>query len=111
VPGSLIGVFKDIDVTATTTVLHPGDTVVLYTDGVTDVAPPHGLGTDELIELVGQAVAETRSAAQLADRLHAELSAILAIDERDDDIALLILRLPVARSYAPLRSGELSPSR
>jgi PAS domain S-box-containing protein len=92
--GSLIGVFDQIDTTTTTTTLRPGDVVVLYTDGVTDVSPPHALDDDEFGALVGQAATETATAEQLADRLHAELSSILPIDRRHDDIALLILRVP-----------------
>jgi serine phosphatase RsbU (regulator of sigma subunit) len=95
--GSLIGVFDDIDVTTTALVLGPGDTVVLYTDGVTDVAPPHGLTTEEFAAMVGRAAAEASSAEELADRLRAELSVILPISERNDDIALLILRLPAPK--------------
>jgi serine phosphatase RsbU (regulator of sigma subunit) len=94
--GSLIGVLEDIDVTTTTVTLLPGDTVVLYTDGATDVSPPHGLTDAALAELVEGAAAETASADALADRLHVELSRILEITERTDDIALLILRLPPA---------------
>jgi serine phosphatase RsbU (regulator of sigma subunit) len=95
-PGSLIGVFDDIDVTTTTTVLHPGDSVVLYTDGATDVPPPHDLAPEEFAGLVAAAVAVSGSAQETADQLQRGLSAILGIDERDDDIALLIFRVPVS---------------
>lgn len=92
--GTLLGLFDEITTTTTTTSLEAGDTIVLYTDGATDVAPPHGLTTEELVRLVGLAAEHARSAEQLADRLHADLSSILPIQERHDDIALLILRLP-----------------
>jgi PAS domain S-box-containing protein len=95
VPGSLVGVFDDIHVTPTVTPLHPGDTLLLYTDGITDVRPPYGLNPDQLDDLVGRAVASTTTAEELADRLHSDLSDILPITDRKDDIALLILRLPV----------------
>jgi PAS domain S-box-containing protein len=92
--GSLIGVFDEIVTTTTTTTLHPGDSVVLYTDGVTDVSPPYALDDDEFASLIGIASAATSTAEQLANRLHAELSSILPIEKRHDDIALLILRVP-----------------
>jgi PAS domain S-box-containing protein len=92
--GSIIGVFDDIQTTTTTTTLHPGDVVVLYTDGVTDVSAPYALDDEEFGALVGTAVVQTSTAEQLADRLHAELSSILPINKRHDDIALLILRVP-----------------
>jgi serine phosphatase RsbU (regulator of sigma subunit) len=88
-------VFDDIHVTPTVTPLHPGDTLLLYTDGITDVRPPYGLNPDQLDDLVGRAVAGTTTAEELADRLHSDLSDILPITDRKDDIALLILRLPV----------------
>lgn len=92
-PGSLLGVFDGLNVTTTTTSLHSGDTVVLYTDGVTDVAPPNGLTPQELSHLIGRISAETGSAEETADSLHAALSSVLPLDKRDDDIALLILRV------------------
>jgi serine phosphatase RsbU (regulator of sigma subunit) len=90
--GSVIGVFDDVDTTTTTITLQPGDVVVLYTDGVTDVSPPYALDDEEFGKLIRGAAAETSTAEQLADRLHAELSSILPIENRHDDIALLILR-------------------
>jgi serine phosphatase RsbU (regulator of sigma subunit) len=67
--------------------------VVLYTDGVTDVPPPHHLSAERFTQLVGEAAAACSTADRIADWLHAELSDILAIDSRTDDIALLVLRV------------------
>ena len=92
--GMLIGVFDEITVTATTVELGPGDGIVLYTDGVTDVAPPYALTDDELVALVGGAAAHAESADALADRLESALGAILPLGQRHDDIALLVLRVP-----------------
>jgi len=94
VPGSLIGVLERIHVAVTTVELHPGDTVVLYTDGATDVAPPNAITTGQFTDMVERASRATTSAEQLVDRLHTELSTALPIDDRGDDIALLVLRLP-----------------
>jgi phosphoserine phosphatase RsbU/P len=91
--GSLIGALPDIDVATTTALLYPGDVAVLYTDGVTDVAPPNDITDQRFGQLVARAALETSSADELTDRLQTELSSILAIDKRDD-IALMILRLP-----------------
>jgi serine phosphatase RsbU (regulator of sigma subunit) len=92
--GSLIGVFPQINLTTTTVDLEPGDTVVLYTDGATDLAPPHGFSASEFTAFVRTAAEGATSAEELADRLHAGLSSVLPIEERGDDIALLILRFP-----------------
>ena len=91
--GTLIGVLNDIDVTASTVELAPGDAVVLYTDGVTDVPPPHSIEDDDLIALVARAASQTSTAESFADRLEAELTAILPLEGRGDDIALLVLRV------------------
>ncbi len=91
-PGSLIGVFDELKVETVPVHLDVGDRIVLYTDGVTDVAPPHDLGADQLIELIGRASAKAESADDLAAAISDALAAILPIEERNDDIALLVLR-------------------
>jgi len=91
--GTLIGVFDEVKVTSTVHELAPGDVVVLHTDGATDVAPPHGLTADQFAALVAAAAADARGAEEVADRLQEQLEAILPIDERDDDIALVVLRV------------------
>ena len=90
--GTLIGVLDDIQVTATIVDLAPGDSIVLYTDGVTDVPSPYAIEDDALVELVARAATQTSTADALADRLEAELMAILPLERRGDDTALLILR-------------------
>ena len=91
--GSLIGVFDEIDVTTTTVELRAGDTIVLFTDGATDVPPPHGLTEREFTDVVARACVGADSAEDIAERLHLSLSSILNIDDREDDIALLIVRV------------------
>ena len=92
-PGSLLGVFEDITGTVDELRLAPGDCVVLYTDGATDLPPPHGLDEAAFTALVERA-GGCRSANDLADRIQTELETILPFTRRDDDIALLILRVP-----------------
>ncbi|MEA2459783.1 MAG: hypothetical protein QOC95_2755, partial [Thermoleophilaceae bacterium] len=53
-PGTLMGVFADPTVVETEVELAPGDTVLLYTDGVTEAGPTGGeIGDDGLAELLG----------------------------------------------------------
>jgi PAS domain S-box-containing protein len=93
-PGTLIGAFNLLHTTETTAVrLLPGDTVVLYTDGATDVPDPDGLSAEEFQDLVAGAVGGADSAEMVADRLHEQLSSIRPIEQRSDDIALLVLRV------------------
>ena len=87
----MLGLLPDAKSYTYSTELVAGDTVVLYTDGATDVRPPHGLTTERLEELVARSASAAPYAAGVADRLGHELSAILPISERNDDIALLVL--------------------
>ncbi|HEY5874390.1 MAG TPA: SpoIIE family protein phosphatase, partial [Ilumatobacteraceae bacterium] len=68
-PGTLLGVLAESASSTTSHQLRAGDTVVLYTDGFTDVRPPHGLSADEFVELVAGAAASATTAEEVADRL------------------------------------------
>ncbi len=53
-PGRAIGIFKELELDDLTLRLEPGDTLVLYTDGVTEARSPEGafFGEDRLKNLV-----------------------------------------------------------
>ncbi len=91
-PGTLVGVFDDVRVHPVRVHVAPGDTLVLYTDGVTDVAPPHDLDDDGVLALVGESARAALDADGTADQIHQRLGAVLPIPRREDDIALLVLR-------------------
>jgi serine phosphatase RsbU (regulator of sigma subunit) len=90
--GTVLGVTADAHFTTVITELRPGDTVVLYTDGITDVSPPHDLDPSELQTLIGRATKNAATADQVAANLGTEVDKILPFSQRDDDIALLILK-------------------
>ena len=90
--GSLLGVFEEIDVQVAETTLEPGDSVVLYTDGLTDLRPPHARTEAELAELVSDLV-NGGSAEKLAEAIHTAITDELESDDRRDDIALLVFRV------------------
>lgn len=92
-PGTLLGAFLESEATTCTTKLSAGDSVVLYTDGVTDLAPPHDLSPDEMQEMAVAAAASGTSADAIAEALGHSIEAKLPLSERDDDIALLVLRI------------------
>jgi sigma-B regulation protein RsbU (phosphoserine phosphatase) len=92
-PGTLIGVFDRIHTATTMVRLLPGDTLVLYTDGATDLPAPYGLSREQFEQLVATAVAGAENAERVADALHDQLSAIRPMDQRSDDIALLVLNV------------------
>ena len=90
-PGTLLGVFESIEINEVAAELHPGQTLLLYTDGVLEAgrsAEPHGeralfdmcrgaqeLSLHELLEHI-----EVTATGRAAGRLH-------------DDIALIGMRI------------------
>ncbi|HET6873562.1 MAG TPA: SpoIIE family protein phosphatase, partial [Acidimicrobiales bacterium] len=91
-PGLMLGPFEDGDRAVVAVPLDPGDTVILYTDGVGDLPPPHGLDADEVRVLLSSAVVGAPSAEEAADRIAATLDEHLSFARRDDDIALIVIR-------------------
>ncbi len=92
-PGRLLGVFPEAKSATHTVELRPGDALVLYTDGVTDLPPPYGLSEAEVQRVVAQATAGAADADEIAEHLHAELESRRPIDLRTDDTAVVIIRL------------------
>ena len=92
-PGMLLGAFAESESTTCSTQLVVGDAVVLHTDGVTDLPPPHDLAPAAMQAMAASAAASSDSADGIASALGASISDILPLAERDDDIALLVLRI------------------
>ncbi len=92
-PGMLVGAVPSITVAPVEGKLQRGDTLVLYTDGVTDVAPPHGIDPDALAQMVAKAAEGEISAEEIAARLGDEIEEVLPISERNDDVALVIVHV------------------
>ena len=90
-PGTLLGVFDAIDVDTAETELEPGDVVILYTDGITDLPEPHGMSDDQTLAFMREA-ARGASAEEIADDVRLRLASRLPIEQRADDIALVVLR-------------------
>jgi len=74
-------------------VLHPGDTLVLYTDGLTDLPPPHDLDDDRLRRVVEQAAGAVDASAVIRS-LGEQIESLLPIEQRLDDLALMVVRIP-----------------
>lgn len=89
-PGTLVGVFDDVDLTEIDIHLAPGDTLVLYTDGVTEARGPAGFFGPERLAAVVAGLAD-RSADALADGLLAAVSDFQRGRLRDD-VAMLVVQ-------------------
>jgi GAF domain-containing protein/anti-sigma regulatory factor (Ser/Thr protein kinase) len=101
-PGSVLGlldapVFHETDVT-----LEPGDTLLLYTDGVTDVAGPSALDDIGLLAVIAESVRDSPEKTLTA--LHQALEARHARVARRDDTAILALHRPHTIVSAPARA-------
>ena len=92
-PGTLLGMYDRVSFRPESTRLDRGDIVVFYTDGATDVRPPNSLTTEEFTHLVATATAPGGTAEAIADRINDALETVLSFERRDDDIALLVLRV------------------
>ncbi|MEJ2886416.1 SpoIIE family protein phosphatase [Actinomycetospora aeridis] len=89
-PGTLVGVFADLDLPEAEIHLAPGDALLLYTDGVTEARGPAGFFGPERLAAVVAGLAG-RSADQLADGVLAAVSDFQRGRLRDD-VALLVVR-------------------
>lgn len=89
-PGTLLGIFPDPHLPEVPVLLMPGDTMVLYTDGVTDEqSGGEEFGQARLHELVRSCAGLSTDA--FAERIEREVEAFSDTEPRDD-IAILVLR-------------------
>ncbi len=101
-PGTLLGVLDGPTLHETELVLAPGDTLLLYTDGVTDVAGPSALDEAGLLAIVAEARRESPEATVTA--LYQALEVRHARVARRDDTAILALHHPATVAAEPSRS-------
>jgi serine phosphatase RsbU (regulator of sigma subunit) len=91
-PGTVVGVFGEVELTQVTLRLDAGDMMVLYTDGVTEARGVDGFyGAGRLARFLGSSRAATAEA--LADDLLAEVVAFQHGRLRDD-VAILVVEVP-----------------
>jgi hypothetical protein len=88
-PGALLGVFADAEISETSAVLEPGDSIALYTDGLLEAHAPEQTITPE------QMIERLRAGAPEAAREAIEaLLGLVTLDETvRDDIAILSVRV------------------
>ncbi len=88
--GALLGLGDGPRRPERTVTLRPGEVLVLYTDGLTDLAPPAGLNDAGLLEVVGRS-ATARDPEVIADALLADLDRRLDGRSQADDVAVVVI--------------------
>ncbi|MGC1378917.1 MAG: GAF domain-containing protein [Anaerolineales bacterium] len=90
--GIALGVVEHAEMGERSIDLLPGQTLVLYTDGVTEAFSPTGemYGEERLLALLGASLAP--SAGELLDEIDAAVSAFIADAPVSDDITMLAVR-------------------
>ncbi|MGH2718241.1 MAG: PP2C family protein-serine/threonine phosphatase, partial [Actinomycetota bacterium] len=101
-PGTLMGFVETVHLPEKVTELSPGDLVVFYTDGLTDVRGPEGTFGEERLVAVLQAC-RGFSADATAARLEEEVLAFLHGEPRDD-LAMLVLKVAEGSEVGPADS-------
>jgi phosphoserine phosphatase RsbU/P len=89
--GTILGVLDTPRLTDAVAILRPGDTVVLYTDGVTEARRDRQFYDDDRLR-AAIANADGLSAQELADRIVAEVLDFQRGDARDD-IAVVVMKV------------------
>ena len=112
-PGTLLGVVSEIELHPSHLELQPGDTLVLYTDGVTEARTSGGgmFGMEGLSSAVQACVG--CDAAEVAERIESSLTDA-NMDRPRDDIAIVVVQVSAVarRRRAPRAAdGGLHPER
>ena len=91
VPGTLLGVFPDVDLRDRASDLGPGDAVVLFTDGVTEEHTGGRIFGEERLARLLTSMAGL-SAHAMAEKLERAVEEFASEDPRDD-VAIVVLRV------------------
>jgi phosphoserine phosphatase RsbU/P len=90
--GTILGFTSDVEYTTTELLLEPGDTLFLYTDGVTEARRDGELfGEERLMAILAEGVADGASVPELA-RAPVEAASVFN-QAHDDDMATLVMRV------------------
>jgi serine phosphatase RsbU (regulator of sigma subunit) len=91
--GPLIGVFSPLNIHAVEMRLEPGESLILYTDGISDARRGSEFFSDDAVCAVVAAADRFADAATLAHRIEAAALEFCGGAARDD-IAVMVLRFP-----------------
>ncbi|HEU0235024.1 MAG TPA: PP2C family protein-serine/threonine phosphatase [Candidatus Limnocylindrales bacterium] len=94
VGGPLLGAFPSIALDEARVTLDPGDTLVLYTDGVTDARAANGtrFGDDRFRDVLHDAASAGASARELVDAVVRSVRDFTADEPAADDVTIVVAR-------------------
>ena len=93
IPNLVVGVMDDFEFEMQSRQMQEGDTIVLYTDGVTEAEDPDKNQYGEARLMVwARTVTPEMTAKEATDRLSADLKRFTRGNEQNDDITILIIR-------------------
>src|SRR5439155_22766395 len=95
--GTVVGALESLTYEEGSVMLQPGDRVLIYTDGASELENPGGemFGDDRLCALAKSARAGESSQA-IVEHLFAKLLEFHDGDEAKDDMVLMILQVPMS---------------
>ncbi len=90
--GPILGVAKESIYEERAVVVQPGDVIVLYTDGVTEVFNEKGeeFGVDRLVEVIR--ANKTRSVGEIQDEIYRAVMSFCSPDHVFDDLTMLVVK-------------------
>jgi len=107
--GTALGFFEEMDLEEVTVELHPGDLLILYTDGITDANSLAGelFGVQRLCDHVCKA--GSRCAGDLCDHLFQMVDLFQAGAAQYDDMALMVVQVGDGLHWPPRRGIPSTP--
>jgi len=93
-PGVILGAFSKTGLESRSLILEPGDTIVLYTDGVTEARDgSRGLfGDERLVEAVAHAAQTGESAEGVMESVLVAVSGFCGTTEQADDLTMVVVQ-------------------